>query len=66
MVQGAYSASYNVASEKNDIQDAMDAVTNFEKEAGRRPRLLVVKMGQDGHDRGAKVESALALTIAFA
>ena len=35
----------------------MDAVTSFEKQSGRRPRLLVVKMGQDGHDRGAKVGS---------
>jgi len=30
-------------------------VEGFEKRHGRRPRLLVVKMGQDGHDRGAKV-----------
>jgi methylmalonyl-CoA mutase len=30
-------------------------VARFEKERGRRPRILVAKMGQDGHDRGAKV-----------
>ncbi len=30
-------------------------IQNFEKENGRRPRMLVAKMGQDGHDRGAKV-----------
>merc|ERR1711990_1340451 len=30
-------------------------VGGFEKSHGRRPRLLVAKMGQDGHDRGAKV-----------
>ena len=30
-------------------------ITQFEKENGRRPRMLVAKMGQDGHDRGAKV-----------
>ena len=29
--------------------------SNFEKENGRRPRMLIAKMGQDGHDRGAKV-----------
>ena len=28
---------------------------NFEEQHGRRPRILVAKMGQDGHDRGAKV-----------
>ena len=30
-------------------------VAGFEKTDGRRPRILVAKMGQDGHDRGAKV-----------
>jgi methylmalonyl-CoA mutase len=33
----------------------MTAVTEFETRHGRRPRLLVAKMGQDGHDRGARV-----------
>lgn len=32
-----------------------DAVKEFEERIGRRPRMLVAKMGQDGHDRGAKV-----------
>ena len=31
------------------------AVARFEAAAGRRPRILIAKMGQDGHDRGAKV-----------
>ena len=31
------------------------AVARFEKEAGRRPRILIAKMGMAGHDRGAKV-----------
>jgi methylmalonyl-CoA mutase len=30
-------------------------VTDFAEKEGRRPRILVAKMGQDGHDRGAKV-----------
>jgi methylmalonyl-CoA mutase len=30
-------------------------IQDFEKSYGRRPRVLVVKMGQDGHDRGAKI-----------
>lgn len=33
----------------------MELVNAFDKEFGRRPRILVAKMGQDGHDRGAKV-----------
>ena len=41
--------------ESDAIQSAMDAVNKFAEKAGRRPRILVAKMGQDGHDRGAKV-----------
>lgn len=41
------------------LQEEMEAVARavqrFEGVAGRRPRILIAKMGQDGHDRGAKV-----------
>ncbi|HEX3596880.1 MAG TPA: methylmalonyl-CoA mutase family protein, partial [Polyangiaceae bacterium] len=37
----------------------------FEKEQGRRPRILVVKMGQDGHDRGAKVIATAFADLGF-
>ncbi|MBF0144138.1 MAG: methylmalonyl-CoA mutase [Magnetococcales bacterium] len=40
-------------------------VEAFAKEKGRRPRILVVKMGQDGHDRGAKVVAAAFADIGF-
>lgn len=40
---------------KNEFQAALDTVKNFAKNEGRNPRILVAKMGQDGHDRGAKV-----------
>ena len=33
----------------------LDATAKFEEDEGRRPRILVAKMGQDGHDRGQKV-----------
>ena len=33
----------------------LDATAEFEEAEGRRPRILVAKMGQDGHDRGQKV-----------
>ena len=39
----------------DEIQITRDAVELFAKKAGRRPRVLVAKMGQDGHDRGQKV-----------
>ena len=40
-------------------------IESFAEEEGRRPRLLVVKMGQDGHDRGAKVIATAFADIGF-
>ena len=40
-------------------------VVEFEQEEGRRPRILVAKMGQDGHDRGAKVIATALADIGF-
>ena len=37
------------------FKTALELSATFEKQKGRRPRLMVAKMGQDGHDRGAKV-----------
>jgi methylmalonyl-CoA mutase len=37
------------------VRQVLDATTAFEEAEGRRPRILVAKMGQDGHDRGQKV-----------
>ena len=39
----------------NSFQKAVDLANKFSKLDGRRPRILIAKMGQDGHDRGAKV-----------
>jgi len=52
MVSGAYRAEYG---ETNEIKAVTEAIEAFAEEEGRRPRILVAKMGQDGHDRGAKV-----------
>merc|ERR1711936_451682 len=52
MVSGAYRAEYG---ETNEIKAVTEAIGAFAEEEGRRPRILVAKMGQDGHDRGAKV-----------
>ena len=52
MVSGAYRAEYG---ETNEIKAVTEAIESFAEEEGRRPRILVAKMGQDGHDRGAKV-----------
>ena len=58
IVRGAYGKE---ASEKcgdqgmKEYEQALENVQNFSKAEGRNPRILVAKMGQDGHDRGAKV-----------
>lgn len=57
VVQGAYTASFNKDSSnpEEEFNNILERVRDFEKKEGRRPRILVAKMGQDGHDRGAKV-----------
>lgn len=66
VVQGAYNASFNAAAHSvgakstgKDVEaeynDVLTKVKAFAEKEGRRPRILVAKMGQDGHDRGAKV-----------
>lgn len=52
LVSGAYKSEYGEAKE---IEEVTKAVDKFYDSEGRRPRILVAKMGQDGHDRGAKV-----------
>jgi methylmalonyl-CoA mutase len=51
-ITGVYGAAYNGSDELQQVRNAVDA---FAKAEGRRPRILVAKLGQDGHDRGAKV-----------
>lgn len=57
VVQGVYKATYSGAGDDvaGDYMRVQDLVSQFADEQGRRPRILVAKMGQDGHDRGAKV-----------
>ena len=51
-VSGVYGESF---AQDEDWQSIATGVRDFENREGRRPRMLVCKMGQDGHDRGAKV-----------
>jgi methylmalonyl-CoA mutase len=61
-IQGVYGAAY----EGDDAFAAVRAeVEAFADAEGRRPRLLVVKMGQDGHDRGAKVIATAFADLGF-
>ena len=61
-IAGIYSAESGNAEE---FKKAQRMVTEFEKQEGRRPRILVAKMGQDGHDRGAKVIATAFADIGF-
>jgi methylmalonyl-CoA mutase len=66
VVQGAYSATFNQElMKKDEFSDVQTEVQAFEKKEGRRPRILVAKMGQDGHDRGAKVIASGFSDIGF-
>ena len=49
----------------NRVQDVLEATARFEEEEGRRPRILVAKMGQDGHDRGQKVVVSAFADLGF-
>ena len=61
-LSGVYGAAY----EGDDAFAAIQkSVEDFAEEEGRRPRMLVVKMGQDGHDRGAKVIATAFADIGF-
>ena len=59
---GVYGAAYEGDSGFAEIQKAVE---EFAEGEGRRPRMLVVKMGQDGHDRGAKVIATAFADIGF-
>ena len=59
---GVYGAAYEGDEDFIAIQHDLE---KFTKDEGRRPRMLVVKMGQDGHDRGAKVIATAFADIGF-
>ena len=61
-ISGVYSAEYSDDEVINNVRKKTD---EFEKREGRRPRILVAKMGQDGHDRGAKVVATAYADMGF-
>jgi methylmalonyl-CoA mutase len=62
VISGVYAAG---AGNAGEFGAARAMVIDFEREEGRRPRILVAKMGQDGHDRGAKVIATALADIGF-
>ncbi|WP_342598238.1 methylmalonyl-CoA mutase [Psychrobacillus sp. FSL H8-0483] len=61
-VSGVYSANFNDAEE---IEAVKQMAEDFRGNEGRRPRILIAKMGQDGHDRGAKVIATAFADLGF-
>jgi methylmalonyl-CoA mutase len=61
-ISGVYSSEYKA---DDDFNEARALVAKFSEKEGRQPRIMIAKMGQDGHDRGAKVVSTGYADIGF-
>jgi methylmalonyl-CoA mutase len=61
-VRGVYAAEMG---ELSAVEDVKQLIQQFEKAEGRRPRILIAKMGQDGHDRGQKVIASAFADLGF-
>jgi methylmalonyl-CoA mutase len=62
-IQGVYLKE--VQQGRVDVRELQSLIEKFHKEEGRRPRILIAKMGQDGHDRGQKVISTAFADLGF-
>ena len=62
MVKGVYADAYKGDPAYIRVAEGVEA---FERRKGRKPRVLIVKMGQDGHDRGAKVVGTALADLGF-
>ena len=61
-ISGIYSSEF---AEEEIIEEVRKMTDEFEEREGRRPRIMVAKMGQDGHDRGAKVVATAYADMGF-
>jgi methylmalonyl-CoA mutase len=61
-VSGVYQSEYG---QDPQIEQARGLTDEFARKQGRRPRILIAKMGQDGHDRGAKVIATAYADLGF-
>jgi methylmalonyl-CoA mutase len=61
-IEGVYKSE---AKDKSEFQEAQQLAKQFAESEGRQPRIMVAKMGQDGHDRGAKVVATGYADIGF-
>ncbi len=61
-ISGIYSTEF---ADEDIIKEVREMTADFERREGRRPRIMVAKMGQDGHDRGAKVVATAYADMGF-
>ncbi len=68
-VTGVYAAAYDAASTEGDTMEFWESlkaeIDAFAESQGRRPRVMISKLGQDGHDRGAKVVATAFADLGF-
>lgn len=67
-VSGVYAAAYDSGHEGDTMEywnQLKDDIAKFALKQGRRPRVMISKLGQDGHDRGAKVVSTAFADLGF-
>lgn len=61
-ISGVYASE---SAQDKDFEEVRKLTDQFEEEQGRRPRIMIAKMGQDGHDRGAKVVATSYADMGF-
>ncbi|MBK7003284.1 MAG: methylmalonyl-CoA mutase [Rhodoferax sp.] len=64
-VTGVYAAAYDVGNSAQLWEDLKRDIDTFAQQQGRRPRVMIAKLGQDGHDRGAKVVATAFADMGF-
>ncbi|MBL8336246.1 MAG: methylmalonyl-CoA mutase [Rhodoferax sp.] len=68
-VTGVYAAAYDSDASEGDTMQYWDSlkadIAHFAEQQGRRPRVMIAKLGQDGHDRGAKVVATAFADLGF-
>ncbi|OJW24667.1 MAG: methylmalonyl-CoA mutase [Planctomycetales bacterium 71-10] len=62
VISGVYGMAFGKNMEWDDLKAEVDA---FAEQEGRRPRIMIAKLGQDGHDRGAKVVATALADLGF-
>lgn len=65
LISGVYSQSYQESDDMHIIDSVRQQTDAFAERMGRRPRILIAKLGQDGHDRGAKIIATAFADLGF-